>query len=83
VFANFDGRPLLLEQYEMLMRVKTIDGVDYWGTSSRDWTKEDAPYRSLAEFLIGYLKTPEAKPEDLRILMCDHDWVQDKGTATV
>lgn len=86
VFPTFEGRPLLLESYESMMvarRDPERAGQYLFGTNSRDWTKEDAPYRTLADQLIDYLKTPDAKPEDLRILLCVHDWVQDEGTETV
>ncbi len=86
VFPTFRGRPLLLESYESTMiarRDPERQGQYLFGTNSRDWLKEGEPYRTLADQLIDYLKTPDAKPEDLRILLCVHDWVQDEGTETV
>lgn len=86
VFPCYKGRPLLLESYETMMvarRDPERAGQYLFGTISRDWTKEGTPYRTLADQLIDYLQTPDAKPEDLRILLCVHDWVQDEGTETV
>ena len=40
------------------------------------------PAYSLADTLINYLKTPNASIEDLHILLCVHNWVQDEGTET-
>ena len=86
VFPTFKDRPILLESYEsqITARVDTSDSDRYmFGSRAQDWSKEDAPKLSLADILIEYLGTRDAKPEDLRILLCVHQWVQDEGTETV
>lgn len=86
IFPTFQDRPLLLESYEagIVARRNPDDTSQYlFGSRSLDWSKDDTPAISLADHIINYLKTPDAKPEDLRILLCVHDWVQDEGTETV
>lgn len=86
IFPRFDGRPLLLETYEACIKARKDTeepGTYLFGTNARDWAKDDAPPYTLAETLINYLQTPGASIEDLKILLCVHDWVQDEGTATV
>ena len=86
VFPSFRGRPLLLETYEACMKAredKDEPGTYLFGSNSRNWAKDDAPLYTLADNLINYLQTPDASIEDLRILLCVHDWVQDEGTASV
>jgi hypothetical protein len=38
---------------------------------------------SLADLLIDYVKRCGGDIENIRILLCVHDWVQDPGTETV
>ena len=86
VFPDFRGRPLLLASYEHQIKARKDeenDGQYLFGSNARDWTQDDAPFIGFAETLINYLKTPGAQIEDLRILLCVHEWVQDPGTATV
>jgi hypothetical protein len=86
VFPSFRGRPLLLESYEAgitALADATRPGQYLFGSRALDWSKDDTPPISLADHIIRYLQSPDAKPEDLRILLCVHDWVQDEGTATV
>ena len=86
VFPTFQGRPLLLEIFEAgitALADVTRPGQYLFGTRALDWSKDDTPPISLADYIISYLQTPGAKPEDLRILLCVHAWVQDEGTETV
>jgi hypothetical protein len=86
VFPTFNGRPLLLESYESYITA-SVDPKDsdryLFGSRALDWSKDDTPKLSLADILIEYLGTPGATPEDLRILLCVHQWVQDEGTESV
>jgi hypothetical protein len=86
IFPTFDEQSRYLEFYEHSMVARADPnrpGAFLYGTSKQDWGKEGAPLMTLADVLIEYLHTPGAKPEDLRILLCVHDWVQDEGTASV
>lgn len=86
VFPRFNGRPILLESYEAQIKARKDHdepGTYLFGSKARNWGVEGDPLFSLADTLINYLKTPGATPEDLRILLCVHDWVQDEGTETV
>lgn len=86
VFPTFKGRPLLLESYESQITaiVDPKDSDRYlFGSRAVDWSKDDTPKLSLADILIDYLGTASATPEDLRILLCVHQWVQDEGTESV
>ncbi len=86
VFPSFRGRPLLLESYEHQIKARKDEenpGQYLFGSNSRDWFQDSAPYIGLAETLIGYLRSPDATPEDLKILLCVHDWVQDEASAIV
>ena len=85
VFPIFDGHPRMLESFEagIVARSNPDDSSQYlFGSRAQDWSKDDAPTISLADYIINYLQMPDAKPEDLRILLCVHDWVQDEGTET-
>lgn len=85
VFSTFEDRPILLESYESQIKARfdKESGMYLFGSNAQDWTKDDTPYYGLAQTLINYLQTPDAKIEDLKILLCVHDWVQDEGTESV
>lgn len=86
VFPSFRGRPLLLETYEACIKARKDmeePGTYLFGSNARNWAEDDASPYTLAETLINYMQTPGASIQDLKILLCVHDWVQDEGTATV
>ena len=86
VFPRFEGRPILLASYEANIKAredKEVPGTYLFGSIARNWEVEGDLLFSLADTLINYLQTRDAKIEDLRILLCVHEWVQDPGTATV
>lgn len=86
VFPLFEGRPILLASYEANIKARKDPdepGTYLFGSKARDWGVEGDPLFSLADTLINYLQTRDAKIEDLRILLCVHEWVQDEGAASV
>ena len=77
-----------LEMYDGLISARWNDEVDppqyLFGSRAKRWSGGDKEsHKSLADMLIDYLKMPDTKPEDFRILLCVHSWVQDPGTETV
>jgi hypothetical protein len=84
VFPIFDG-DYHLESFEQGMSAKEFDGRMFYASRFHVWGSDgnSVGYKTLADTLIEYLQTPNAKIENLKVLLCVHQWVQDEGTETV
>ena len=86
IFPIFNAEQYALEGVERSIVARedpNRPGQYLFGTKAQDWSVESEPYFSLADVLIKYLERSDAALDDLRILLCVHEWEQDPGTNTV
>lgn len=84
VFPIFENSTLWMYEATIKARKDPDKQGEYlFGSNAVDYTKDSEPEIGLGQTLINYLQHPQSKIEDLKILLCVHDWVQDPGTESV
>lgn len=89
IFPIFPNDDYVLESFERNITAEWNESAKQYlfGSKREVYDREKQEFTgelmSLADLIIDYVKRCGGDIENLRILLCVHDWVQDPGTATV